>query len=192
MKKSCGAKTLALPTPVWVICSYNHDGGANAMTASWAGICCSQPAAVSVSLRAATLSHGNIKARSAFTVCIPSERHVKEADFFGLKSGRELDKLKGAGLTAARSELVDAPYIEEFPVIIECRLSHTLELGLHTLFVGEIADVKADAEVLGERESPTIAKVRPFLFDPGERRYYRSGEVLAEAFGVGKDKGARC
>ena len=38
MKKSLGAKTLVYPTPVLVVCTYDHEGNPNAMTAAWGGI----------------------------------------------------------------------------------------------------------------------------------------------------------
>ena len=73
MKKSLGAKTILYPTPVLVIGTYGADGRANAMTAAWGGIACSKPPCVSVSLRSATASHGNIMARKAFTISLPGE-----------------------------------------------------------------------------------------------------------------------
>ena len=54
MKKSLGAKTLVYPTPVLVICTYDHEGNPNAMTAAWGGICSSSPPCVAISLRKAT------------------------------------------------------------------------------------------------------------------------------------------
>ena len=39
MKKSLGPKTLAFPTPVWVVGTYDKEGKPNAMTAAWAAIC---------------------------------------------------------------------------------------------------------------------------------------------------------
>ena len=151
MKKSLGAKTLVYPTPVFVVGTYDKAGKPNAMTAAWGGICCSQPPCVAVSLRKATATHGNIMARRAFTISIPSERHVKQADYLGLVSGRSVDKFAAAKLTPVKSDLVDAPYVKEFPLVLECRLAHTFELGLHTQFVGEILDVKAEEAVLGRR-----------------------------------------
>jgi flavin reductase (DIM6/NTAB) family NADH-FMN oxidoreductase RutF len=85
------------------------------------------------------------------------------------------------------SILVDAPYVREFPLILECRLLHTLEIGLHTLFVGEILDVKADEEVLGDKGFPDIEKVRPIIFGPEIRTYHGIGKYLGKAFAIGKD-----
>jgi hypothetical protein len=86
MKKSLGAKTLAYPTPVWLVGTYDQEGRPNIMTAAWAAICCSKPPCVAVSLRKATYSYGNIVARQAFTISIPAETHVKEADYVGTAS----------------------------------------------------------------------------------------------------------
>ena len=187
MKKSLGAKTLAYPTPVWLVGTYDREGRPNVMTAAWAAICCSKPPSVSVSLRKATYSHGNIVARQAFTISIPSETLVKEADYVGIASGRDLDKFARVKFTPVESDLVDAPYVAECPLILECRLIHTLEIGLHTLFVGEIADVKADEEVLGDRGLPDIEKVKPIIFGPETRTYHGIGRFLGQAFAVGKD-----
>src|SRR5512137_788409 len=114
MTKSLGAKTLIYPAPVLVVGTYDKAGKPNAMTASWGGICCSQPPCVTVSLRKATYTYGNILARKAFTISIPSEAHAKQVDYLGLVSGRNADKFAAAKLTPVPSTVVDAPYIEEF------------------------------------------------------------------------------
>jgi flavin reductase (DIM6/NTAB) family NADH-FMN oxidoreductase RutF len=186
MKQSLGAKTLVYPTPVFVVGTYDSEGRPNVMTASWGGICCSQPPCIAVSLRKATYTHGNILARKAFTVSIPSEEHVKFADYFGLVSGRGVDKFAAAGLTPARSERVDAPYVKEFSVVVECKLAHVVELGLHTQFVGEVVDVKADESVLSGGRLIDIKKLKPFAFMPDTQAYYGMGSFLGQAFSVGK------
>ena len=185
MKQSLGAITLVYPTPVFVVGTYDRNGRPNAMTASWGGICCSQPPCVAVSLRKATYTYGNIVERRAFTISIPSEQYARQADYFGLVSGRTSDKFAATGLTPVRSELVDAPYVKEFPLVVECRLVHTIELGLHTQFVGEVADVKADASVMTGRMLD-IKKVRPLAFTPDTQQYYGIGDLVGKAFKIGE------
>jgi len=189
MKKSVGAKTLATPTPVWLVGTYDEAGAANIMTAAWGGICCSQPPCVTVSLRRATHSYAAIEARKAFTVSIPSQAQVAQADYAGIVSGRDADKFAACGWTAVKSELVDAPYVDETPLVLECRLLHTLEIGLHTQFVGEIVDVKADEAVLGAKGYPDITKVRPMIWDTAHMGYYGLGEYLGKAWEIGKTIG---
>ncbi len=186
MKKSLGPRTLLYPTPVWVVGTYDKEGKPNVMTIAWGGICCSKPPCVAISLRKATYSYGNILERKAFTLNIPSEAHAREADYFGSVSGRSEDKFAAAKLTPVKSELVDAPYLKEFPMVLECKVIHTLEIGLHTQFIGEIIDVKADESTLDEKGLPAVEKVRPIVFSPEVRRYYRIGDYLGEAFSIGK------
>jgi flavin reductase (DIM6/NTAB) family NADH-FMN oxidoreductase RutF len=82
---------------------------------------------------------------------------------------------------------VDAPYVQEFPLVLECKVIHTLEIGLHTLFVGEILDVKAEESVLGEKGLPDIEKVKPIIFGPEIRTYHGVGPYLGKAFSIGKE-----
>ncbi len=187
MKKSIGSKPLAYPAPAWLVGTYDMFGKANAMTAAWGGICCSDPPCISVSLRKATYSYASIMEKEAFTINIPSEDYVKETDYFGIASGKDVDKFEKMGLTAVKSEVVYAPYIEEFPVVLECKLVQSFELGLHTQFIGEIMDVKAEESVLGEKGYPLIERIRPIIYSP-ERNYYGVGNLLGKAFSAGMDK----
>ncbi len=186
MKTSIGPKTILYPAPVLIVGTYDKEEKPNAMTAAWGGICCSSPPCVTVSLRKATYTYGNILEQKAYTLSIPSESHVKEADYFGMVSGKGVDKFSATGLTPVRSELVNAPYVEEFPLILECRLLHTFEIGLHTQFIGEILDVKANGDVLREDGLPDMEKVKPLVFGPGVHGYFGVGDFLGNAFSVGK------
>ncbi len=186
MKKSIGPKTIVYPTPAWVIGSYDNDGKPNVMTAAWGGICSSEPPSVCAALRKNRYSYENIMAKKAFTVCVPSEEHVAATDYFGIVSGKTYDKFSDAGLTPVKSDLVEAPYVEEFPLVLECSLLKTIEIGIHTLFVGEIIDVKADEDVIGENGNPDINKVKPIIYSPGDNHYCGVGDFLGKAFSIGK------
>jgi flavin reductase (DIM6/NTAB) family NADH-FMN oxidoreductase RutF len=187
MKVSLGPKTTAYPSPLWIIGTYDAKEKPNIMAVAWGGICCSQPPCVTISLRKATYTYNCIMERRAYTINIPSEKYAKEADYAGIASGRDTDKFNVTGLTPAPSSIVDAPYIEEFPVILECSLVHTFEIGLHTQFVGEIMDVKADESVLGEKGMPDISKIQPFIYEHGTTSYYAIGRHIGKAFSIGKN-----
>lgn len=187
MKRSLGAKTIAQPAPVWVIGAFDKQGRPNVMTASWAGICCSRPPCLAVSLRSATYTYHAIVERKCFTVSIPGRSQAEAADYLGLESGACVDKFAKAGLTPEKSTLVEAPYVKEFPLVVECSLLQTVEIGLHTQFIGEILDVKADEEVI-ESDLPSIERVNPILFDPASRRYFAVGDFIGNGFSIGKAK----
>ena len=181
MKRSLGPQSILYPTPTLVIATYDPEGRPNMMTAAWAGVSCSSPPMVSVSLRAATYSHANIKLNKAFTVCVPSEDHWREADHVGIVSGRNTLKFQTTGLTVKRSEHVEAPYIEEFPLVLECRVHEVHELGLHTQFVGEVVNVMVDEDVLDDSDNVDIERLRPIIFSPGAGVYHGVGQLLGRA-----------
>jgi len=183
---SLGANSFAPTAPVWVVGTYDHNGNPNVMTAAWAGICCSKPPCAYVSLRKATYTYGNLMERKAFTVSFPSENYVKETDFFGIVSGKDEDKFSTAKLTPMKSELVDAPYVKEFPMILECKVIKVIELGLHTEFIGEIIDVKADESVLDANKQPDITKLKPLIWSLAGMCYRSLGKELGKSFSIGK------
>jgi flavin reductase (DIM6/NTAB) family NADH-FMN oxidoreductase RutF len=188
MKLSLPPKTLLLPSPVLIIGTYGSDGRPNMMNVAWGGIVSSKPPCISVSLREATLSFHNIKQTEAFTINIPSEKYLKEADFVGLVSGKECDKFKETGLTPEKSQLVNAPIVKEFPYTLECKLVREINLGSHTMFIGEIVGMIADSEVLNPKQLPDIEKVRPMMWGSfGSMAYYNIGNKLGDSFSVGNE-----
>lgn len=184
MKKSLGPRIAAYPTPVWVIGSYDSQGKPNAMTAAWGGVCCSEPPCIQVSVRPSRHTYTSVLARKAFTVSIPDAAHAAEADYFGIASGQNTDKFARTGLTPVRSETVDAPYVGEFPLVIECRLLHSMELGAHAIFVGEIMGTLAEEETLTDGKLD-MAKLSPLLYSVDQRSYFGVGQVVGKAYSLG-------
>ncbi len=182
-KKISRGVEISLLAPVWVIGSYDQAGKPDMMAAAWCGICCSQPPCVTVSLRQATCSYHNIMERKAFTINIPGRQYIRETDYFGIASGRDADKLAVAGLSPVKGDHVDAPYLKEFPMAVECKVIKHVELGMHTMFIGEIMDVKA------EEASTTSQDALPgmVIFDPLRRCYYGMGNNLGKAFSLGQE-----
>jgi len=145
MKKSIGSKDLIFPAPVLIVGTYSIDGKPNAMNVAWGGIC-SYPPCIAISIQENRRTHKNILQKKAFTINIPNEKQVEEADFFGLVSGNTYDKFDSVNLTTVKGDKVDAPYIEEFPINIECELMDMIGIGEHTQFIGKILDIKIDDE----------------------------------------------
>ena len=186
-KRSLGALPLLYPQPVFLVATYDADEKPNVMAAAWGGICSSDPLSLTVSIRPERWTHDALLARKAFTVCIASESMAASADYVGIASGRRYDKFPVAGFTPVRAEKVDAPYIAECPVILECALTQTVRLGTHTMMIGAILDVKADEDCLdASGKFPDIFKVAPLIFDSGSRCYYSVGQLVAPAHSVGK------
>lgn len=186
MLTSLGPQAFISPAPVLLVGTYDESGHPNIMTAAWGGLCCSQPPCLSVSLRRSSWSCRSLQQKQAFTVSIPSRRMVGQADFAGLVSGRQEEKFQALGLTPQAGEHVDAPFVAECPVVLELLLRHTLELGSHIQFVGEIMDVKVSRDCLSPEGLPDPTLIDALSFAPLTKEYYGIGEFVARAFAVGK------
>jgi flavin reductase (DIM6/NTAB) family NADH-FMN oxidoreductase RutF len=119
-------------------------------------------------------------------VNVPAAEHAAAVDYFGMASGRDENKFTRTGLTPVRSRLVDAPMVDEFPLVLECRLLQTIKIGLHTQFVGEIMDVKIVETALDADGVPDMSLLRPIIYAPGSQQYFGIGDPLGRAFSLGR------
>jgi flavin reductase (DIM6/NTAB) family NADH-FMN oxidoreductase RutF len=188
MKKNMGPRLGLYPTPVVLVGTYDGAGKPNLITLAWAGVCCSEPPSVQVSLRKERYSHTAIMERKVFSVNIPSKKYLTETDYAGLASGRNANKFETAGLTPLKGEVVDAPLVAEFPVSMECKMTHVLELGSHDLFVGQIVACWLDEEILDGDGKADSAKIDPLAFMPGVPggKYFGLGDFLSPGYTVGR------
>jgi flavin reductase (DIM6/NTAB) family NADH-FMN oxidoreductase RutF len=134
-------------------------GKPNAMTIGWAflGTMWRRPVFV-VAVRLSRHTHSIIEDSDSFTVCLPGKDMEEWLDFCGTKSGRDVDKFKELGMTAAKGIAVKSPYIEECPVHFECQILYKDEMkpgrlikaveeevyptkDLHTIYYGEVKGV---------------------------------------------------
>lgn len=183
MRRNFGAKPYLYPQPVLIIATYGEDGTPDAMNAAWGSI--SDMDQIAMYLSASHKTVKNILARKAFTVSMADADHVEACDYVGIVSGNDVpDKLTRAGFHTTKSELVDAPLIDELPMALECRLVSFDEEA--ELLVGEIVNVCADERILGENGKIDPVKLRPITFDPVNNEYLVLGEKVGNAFQDGK------
>ena len=124
----------------------------------------------------------NIKARKAFTVSIADAAHVVEADYFGVESGNRVsNKFENSGLTASKSELVDAPVINEFPLCLECEFIEYQDGEYGCGVIGKVVNVTADEKVIVDGKID-INLVNAIAFDPYTHGYYKVSGRVGEAF----------
>ena len=175
MKKELGVKPYLFPIPVLMIATYGDDGTVDVMNMAWGGICAENM--VSLNIDEDHKTSENIKKRGAFTLSIADIPHMKAADFFGIASGNSMpDKFQRSGLTAVKSEKVDAPVVQEFPLTLECRVvEDKMEVYGHHV-VGEIVGVLAEESVLDENGKVDAARLNAFVFDQFRSGYYAIGE----------------
>lgn len=182
-KMKSGPQTLLYPMPAVLVGAKVKDRP-NFMTAAWCGIAAHEPPAISVALRKERYTLKGIKENGTFSINVCSSDMVKKTDFCGIYSGRDKDKSKI--FNAFYGGLKTAPLIQECPVNLECKTIHYLDLGSHTLVVGEIVETYiAEACLADGKADPD--KIDPLIYIPTTMKYHRLGEVVAAAFKIGKE-----
>ena len=176
MRKNIKTTEAIFPMPVLMVATYNEDGSVNVMNAAW-GMMLERDQVV-LNLTETHKTVKNIKERGAFTVSIADSSHVVEADYFGVVSGNNTkDKFEQSGLTAIKSEQVDAPIINEFPICMECEFIEYSECGV----IGKVVNVTADERVMNG-DQVDISLVDAIAFDPYTHGYYKVTERVGNAF----------
>ncbi len=176
MRKNIKTTEGIFPMPVLMIATYNEDGTVNVMNAAWGTML--ERDEVILNLTETHKTVKNIKERKAFTVSIADSNHVTEADYFGMVSGNNTrDKFEKSGLTVTKSDNVDAPIINEFPICLECEFIEYGNAGV----IGHVVNVSVDEKVMTDG-NVDISKVSAIAFDPYTHGYYKVTERVGEAF----------
>ena len=180
MKKKIKTTDAIFPMPVLMIATYNDDGSIDVMNAAWGTMLETDQVLLNLSSTHRTVQ--NIKKRGAFTVSIASTSYVREADYFGIVSGNNTpNKFANSGLTAVKSEIVDAPIINEFPICMECEFIKCQDDEYGYGVVGKVLSVSANEEVINN-DCVDIAKVEAIAYDPFTHGYYKVTERVGNAF----------
>ncbi len=183
MRKNIKTTEAIFPMPVLMVATYNEDGSVDVMNAAWGTMLSRNQVILNLTETHKTVK--NIKERKAFTVSIADSKHVVEADYFGVVSGNNTpNKFENSGLTATKSESVDAPIINEFPICLECEFIEYQDDEYGAGVIGKVLNVTADENVMNG-ENVDINLVSAICFDPYTHGYYKVSERVGEAFKAG-------
>lgn len=139
------------PVPVVLITSKNKEGKSNVFTVGWTGTINTKPPMLYISIRPERLSYEYIKESMEFVVNLPSSDLVKAVDYCGVRTGKKNDKIKEMGFTLKESSKISAPYIDECPINIECRVVNIVPLGTHDMFIAEVLCSHVNENLLDEK-----------------------------------------
>lgn len=188
MKKNLKPKAILSPMMVQMIATYNDDGSVNLMNAAWGGQLDDDLLVLSLDKSHKTVP--NMLNRKAFTLGLPSSQDIVDCDYVGIVSGnREPKKFEKTHLTAVRSQTVDAPVIEQFPLTFECAVFKVFDdedLGFYV--VAKVKNILINEEVLGPKGAVDVEKMNLCFFSPLDNTYRAYGEVIAKAFSAGLER----
>ena len=187
MKKSLKLRAVVSPTPAIIAAAYDENGKADACTLAFYTPTSHKPPCLTIAINA-TAKRKTLKSilrSGVFTIGYPSIEQAAEADYIGIASGYEHDKIAEVGWTVTRAEKVNAPVINELKLVVECKVVNTVTIGSHVQITGEVVNIQADESILDERGKYSLEKLKPIIYDEENWRYLAVGEKAADAFKCG-------
>ncbi len=171
--------TMIYPLPAALISCGSSPEEYNMLTVAWVGTICTNPAMCYISVRPERHSYPIIKKNGAFVINLTTEAMAKAVDLCGVKSGKDCNKWALTGFTPIASEVVDAPYIKESPLCIECKVEQIIKLGSHDMFIAKVIQVLADDKYLNlENEKFELEKANLLAYSHGH--YYGLGKEIGK------------
>ena len=144
MKKiSLSPKIATFPMPASVI-SVGTGEEANLITLAYVGKVCLNPPIIAISIQPKRYSYQLIEKHGEFVINYPTIEQLREMDYCGTRSGRDVNKWNELNLTKEEASIVKVPMIKEFPWNMECKVIKKIELGSHVCYFGEVVAVHSD------------------------------------------------
>jgi len=182
--------TVLYPVPAVMVSCGTMDKP-NIITIAWCGTLCTSPAMTYVSIRPERFSYDIIKKSGEFVINLTTEQLAFATDYCGVRSGKDVDKFKETGLTAAKSLKVSSPSIDESPVNIECVVKEVIKTGgSHDIFIAEVVSVSVDENYFDEEGKFHFERTKPICYSHGE--YFGLGKSIGSfGYSVKKTKNSK-
>jgi flavin reductase (DIM6/NTAB) family NADH-FMN oxidoreductase RutF len=143
-KISLSVGITTFPMPAAVI-SVGIGDEANLITLAYVGKVCLNPPIIAISIQPKRHSYELIEKHREFVINYPAKDQLKEMDYCGTRSGRDVNKWKELNLTKEQGKIVQVPMVKEFPWNMECKVINRIELGSHVCYLGEVVATHSDA-----------------------------------------------
>jgi flavin reductase (DIM6/NTAB) family NADH-FMN oxidoreductase RutF len=167
------------PVPAILVSVNGKPGEPDEISVLWTFVVNGDPPQVGVSAGDEHRAGPLIALHREFVLNVPIEAIVRAFDTVDMNSARVADKFALSGLTRGKATAVNAPTVEEAPIQVECRVSHTLRVPPErTVF---IADVVATTVVEGacDAEGRLIVEAVPFFgMTAGSGEFYTMGRKV--------------
>lgn len=188
-KRELKLRAVVAPTETVIVSAYDENGKADACTLAFYMVSSHVPPCVTIGINATqkrkTLE--DILETKAFVLGFPGADQVREADYIGVESGYNADKLENAGFTVSKARTVNAPVINELRLSLECEVVHTVTVGSHMLLTGEVKNILAEESILNENGRVLLDRLDPLIYDEEQGQYLSLGGQVADAFRPGME-----
>lgn len=187
-KRSFPPGTMLYPAPVVMVSCGILGEQMNIITVGWTGIINTNPPMTYVSVRKSRYSHGLLVEGREFVINLTTEQLVRQADYCGVRSGREENKFLTQQLTPIPATKIRCPMIQESPVNLECKVIDVRSFPSHDMFLAEIVAFHADERLIDETGKIRMEDADLICYNHGAYYALRKESLGRFGFSVMKPK----
>ena len=177
MKQSWKPGTTIYPLPAVLVSCGNTPEEYNLITVSWVGTLCTNPPMCYISVRPERYSYEILRKNMEFVINLTTVQMAKVTDWCGVSSGKNYNKFEKTGLTPKTAQIVKAPYVEESPLCIECKVREIISLGSHDMFISDVVNILADDKYI-DPETGAFDMQKADLLVYSHGHYYEIGKEI--------------
>ncbi len=174
----------AFPMPAAVI-SVGIGDDANLITLAYVGKVCLKPPIIAISIQPRRHSYQLIENHGEFVINYPTINQLREMDYCGTRSGRDVNKWEELNLTKEKGSVVRVPLVKEFPWNMECKVIQRTELGSHVCYFGEVVAVHSDSKFV-KNDNIDPDKINTFAYISGNYIGLEKGFIGKHGFSLKK------
>ncbi|MFN0070972.1 MAG: flavin reductase family protein [Chloroflexota bacterium] len=153
-----------IPYGLYVLTAEGKDGAVAAATVNWVTQASFDPPLVAVGIKKDSGAHSLVKDAGNFALNVLGKGQNGLAFTFFKPAERDGNSISGEAFHAGST---GAPILESTPAFIECKLVQTVEIGDHSIFVGEVVDAGVSKQPEGRADDATL-----WLKELGENVFY--------------------
>ena len=153
-----------IPYGLYVLAAESADGRVAASTVNWVTQASFEPPLLAVGVKADSGVHFIIKESKAFALNVLGKGQESLAFSFFKPVERDGNSIAGEPFSSGGA---GAPVFSNAHAFLECKLVETVEIGDHSLFVGEVVDAGMSKALDGRPDDATLT-----LRELGEKIFY--------------------
>ncbi|MFX1281373.1 MAG: flavin reductase family protein [Promethearchaeota archaeon] len=180
VKLSTGMTTFPMPAAV---ISVGTGDEANLITLAYVGKVCMQPPLIAISMQPRRHSYKLIEKHGEFGINYPTIDQLRDMDYCGTRSGRNVNKWKELNLTKEKASIIEVPLVKEFPWNMECKVIQRTELGSHVCYFGEVVAVHSDSNYV-KNNNLDPDKINTFAYISGNYIALKKGAIGRHGFSL--------
>jgi len=167
------------PVPAILTTVNGRPGEPDEISVLWTFVVNGDPPQVGVSAGDEHRAGPLIALHREFVLNVPVAAIVEGFDRVDMSSSRVADKFALAGLTRGRATVVNAPTVEESPIQVECRLTHTLRVPpVRTVYLADVVAATVHEGVCDEKGRLRVAATEFFGMTAGSGEFYTMGREV--------------